>query len=543
MDQFGSISEILGVLRRRWLLIGLIAGLGIVGTTLFAISRPSYYETSATILVEGQQISAELARSTVNLSATARLQMIQQRLMARDAMIATIEKLGLFTDAPGVKMATKVELLRRATRIESISSAGQGWGNDSDGLFAFTITVQLGDPDQAAQVVNEFVDKAIAQNLELRAERVRDTLAYFDAEDERVGRALADVEANITAFKKANEDALPQGLESARSTLTRLEESGRDIERRLLELDEKEAELATALAIGRTGGADGSGLSPEESELSRLQLELAQKRRVLAPSHPDLRRLEQRVAAVTALIAPKPRPSDGSQEEGVGEERRAATQRQMDQVHSQIEQLRAQMAEVVRQRQEIERSIRRTPQVEVALGALERQHRELQEQYSDVARRRAEARTGSQLETSNQSERFEVVESALVPDEPVGPNRKKLLVFGGGASLGLAFGLAAVLELLKPALRSSAQMERQLNLRPVVAIPYVPIPGEYRRRWMIRLGITAAVVAGLWVALPVIDRNIVPLQPLASRITGPLLGGGAEPEGTTDGTGVETPKG
>lgn len=129
MDKFSSISDIIGILKRRWLLLGLIAGLGVVATALYAISRQSYYETSATILVEGQQISDELARSTVNLSAAARLQMIQQRLMARDEMVATIEKLGLFADAPKLKMATKVDLLRKATRIESIASAGDGsWG-------------------------------------------------------------------------------------------------------------------------------------------------------------------------------------------------------------------------------------------------------------------------------------------------------------------------------------------------------------------------------------------------------------------------------
>ena len=515
MDKFGSISEIVGILKRRWLLLGLIAGLGMLATALYAISRQSYYETSATILVEGQQISDELARSTVNLSAAARLQMIQQRLMARDEMVATIEKLGLFADAPKLKMATKVDLLRKATRIESISSAGDGGWGRSDALFAFTIAVQLANPDQAAEVVNEFVRKSITQNMALRAERVRDTLAYFDSEDARVGKALADAEAQITAFKKANEDALPENLEASRSTLNRLSDTARDVSDRIADLEEREAELATVLAVGRSGNTE-AGLTPEETELSRLQLELAQKRRVLAPTHPEIRRLEQQVAAVTALLAPKPRRSV-STDENLGEERRTATQRQIEQVRQQIEQLRGQLADLTVQRQDIERAIRRTPEVEVSLGALQRGYAELQDQYSDVARRRAEARTGEQLEANNQSERFEVVESALIPDEPVGPNRKKLVVFGSAVSIGLALGLAMALELLNPALRSTAQMESQLNIRPVVAIPYVAVPGERRRRWLIRLAIAAAGLVGLLLAMPFL-RQVPAVEALAERI-------------------------
>lgn len=152
----------------------------------------------------------------------------------------------------------------------------------------------------------------------------------------------------------------------------------------------------------------------------------------------------------------------------------------------------------------------------MSLGALQRGYAELQDQYSDVARRRAEARTGEQLEANNQSERFEVVESALIPDEPVGPNRKKLVVFGSAASIGMALGLAMALELLNPALRSTAQMERQLNMRPVVAIPYVAVPGERRRRWLIRLAIAGAALGGLLLAMPFL-REVPAVEALSDR--------------------------
>lgn len=49
------------------------------------------------------------------------------------------------------------------------------------------------------------------------------------------------------------------------------------------------------------------------------------------------------------------------------------------------------------------------------------------------------------------------------------------------ASLLAALGLAFALDLLKPVVRTSAQMERQLGLRPIVAIPEIDLPNRPRR--------------------------------------------------------------
>ena len=112
MEQNQSIRELLALVRRH--LIGLIGivGLGSAAAVGYALSRPSIYETSAKVLIESQQIPDEMARSTVNLSTAARLQLIEQRLMARDSVAALIEKLGLYADLEALSMTRKVGLLR-----------------------------------------------------------------------------------------------------------------------------------------------------------------------------------------------------------------------------------------------------------------------------------------------------------------------------------------------------------------------------------------------------------------------------------------------
>ena len=60
------------------------------------------------------------------------------------------------------------------------------------------------------------------------------------------------------------------------------------------------------------------------------------------------------------------------------------------------------------------------------------------------------------LEDRQQMERFEVLETALVPEVPASSSRKKLAAMGAVASLiaGLVAGFVA--ELANPAIRSAA---------------------------------------------------------------------------------------
>ncbi|MFO1106763.1 MAG: hypothetical protein U1E34_11730 [Amaricoccus sp.] len=520
MEQALSIGDLLSMLRRRLPVLLSILVVGLVASAIFVLEQPPVYRTGATIVVESQTIPDELARSTVDLSAAARLQLIQQRLMARDNLIAMINKLGLYADAPAMKMATKVDLLRKATSFETLNETGAAPGAPAGAnLFAFTISSELSDPQQVTAVVNELVDSAIASNLEVRANRSRDTLAYFQQEEQRVGAALADMEGQITDFKKANEGALPESLQSRRDALARNQSADLDIDHRILDLQTRQADLTAALAGERP--LAGAAQDPLEAEQQSTELELAQKRTVLGPRHPEIRKLEDKLAALKSLTTPSARKGDASA--GAAEARRAAIERQSAQLDDQIAQLRAQKQGLADERSRLEDSIRQTPEVEIGLNALTRRMQDLQTEYTDVARRRDNARTGEQLETSQQSERFQVLESALVPEDPVGPNRKKLMLMAGGATIALAFGVAFLLELLNPALRNSGQMQRQLDLRPVVSIPYVAVPGERWRRRGIWAGSLGLLCFGLWLAEPVIDRY-VPLKPLESRL-GALFGG------------------
>ncbi|MCC1491153.1 Wzz/FepE/Etk N-terminal domain-containing protein [Cognatishimia sp. F0-27] len=147
----------------------------------------------------------------------------------------------------------------------------------------------------------------------------------------------------------------------------------------------------------------------------------------------------------------------------------------------------------------IEDQIEGAPEVERALSALERQQTQLQEQYTVITRRKAEAQMGQILEDRQQTDRFEILETALVPEAPISRSRKRTAIMGGVASVMAGIAVAFVIELMNPALRSAAQVERALGLQPVVSIPAIKRKRRIGGRGLgIGVALIAGLAAGLW---------------------------------------------
>ncbi|MBR9650559.1 GumC family protein [Thalassovita aquimarina] len=138
---------------------------------------------------------------------------------------------------------------------------------------------------------------------------------------------------------------------------------------------------------------------------------------------------------------------------------------------------------------DIEKALAAAPEVERLYRMMERELEQLQGQYSTITTRRTEAAMAQQLESQNQFERFEVLETALVPEYPVSSGKKKMVLAGAIASLLVGLGLGFIFEWFSPVLRTSEQVERELGLRPVVIIPVLQKP---QTGWRGKLGLRAA---------------------------------------------------
>jgi uncharacterized protein involved in exopolysaccharide biosynthesis len=126
--------------------------------------------------------------------------------------------------------------------------------------------------------------------------------------------------------------------------------------------------------------------------------------------------------------------------------------------------------------------------------------------------------TGERLEQDRQAERFEVIEQASIPTRPTKPNRPRIIMAGSFGGFAFGAGLVVLLEMLDNSIRTAADLEKRVQLKPIAEIPYISTIAERRRgRWRFALAIVAivGVIVGMLVA---VHFYYMPLDVLADRI-------------------------
>jgi len=465
------------VFKRFWAIL-LVGILGSAVAVFVAYVLPPTYTSEAKILIESQQIPSELAKTTVTSSTNERLELIQQRLMARNNILDLIERLDLFDNDP-MTPTEQVAKIRESTSFRKLTLSRGRRDND---VAAFILSYSGPDPQVAARVVNELVTLVLEKNLISRSERANETFDFFKKDVEALAKQLADAEEAVADFQQANKDALPDTLGFRQKELSDLRSRRFTLERRLLDLQTSKSEAERRLELGRYGPEYADSVSPEEAALRQLERQLGQAKAVYASSHPQIRRLEAQIAQLRGDLDPAIANQTAEDRANARTLAREDLENKLDRIERDIELAEQEIRSLEERQASLEESISRTPQVAIELNSLQRNRDGLQEQYRRASSKLSIAETGQKLEVNRQAESFEVVEQAQVPTEPEAPKRKMIAAVGSVGSVGLAFSLAVLIEMLNRAIYTSSEMERRLQLRPLMTIPYIKTKADRRRR-------------------------------------------------------------
>ena len=123
------------------------------------------------------------------------------------------------------------------------------------------------------------------------------------------------------------------------------------------------------------------------------------------------------------------------------------------------------------------------PEVERGLADLERRLEQSRRDFDNANISLSTAESALQLAETQQRERFAVLDQATTPENPSGTSRRMYVMAAAvaGAIGGVLLGFA--LELMRPVIRTSAQLQRELGIRPLIAIPPLELNGKRKRRF------------------------------------------------------------
>lgn len=558
-----SLPEYVGIGKRRLrpMLIAFAAGL--VTTIALALLWPASYRSTATILIEQQELPQDLVRSTVTSFADERVQMISQRVMTTETLLGIIRRYGLYPKERSRETRDQIIKRMRAdidVKMISADVVDPRSGAPTKATIAFTVAFTNPSPDEAAKVANELTTLFLNDNVETRTQLANGAATFLQAQVTQVTQHLGKVESQLSAFEAKHFDALPdltqlnmqlinstqQELQETESRESSLEQQQVFLQAQLVQLKPDSAVfddtgqrvfstpdrlkmLRSELAADRaTYGAaypdierlsrEVAGLEATEKDptdindlrrsLQDAQAKLAAAERRYGPAYPDRVRLEREVesyeqdlaAAAKATASKKATASSGPAIQDADNPAYIQIRAQLDATRDDLTATQAREAKLQSDLDRYQHRVSETPLIQKQYQELTQDYEVSKATYENLRAKLADAEVGKNLEIDRKGERFTLIEPPLIPEEPASPNRPLVMILGAVLAILLAVGVAALLEALDGTVRGRRDLVSLVaGVPPLAIIPNIVLEQSVSQIWIRR-----AILAGIGLAIVIV---------------------------------------
>ncbi len=564
-----SMKDYLAVFQRRRKLI-LLTAVGLLTVSLvLAFLWPPTYKSTATILIEEQEIPSDLVRSTITSYADQRIETIKQQVMSRTTLWKLVEQFGLYEAER--KNSPAEEVVRRFIKdieVEVISAdvVDKRTQHATKATIAFMVAYQNRSPELAQKVANELASLFLGENLKSRERQAQEATSFLQQEAENLEKHIGAIDEKIATFKHRAQGALPELMSLNQQLLNQAERELTDLDQQIRSYEERktylEGELATIKPNTPILSVTGERILDSNERLRALRAEYAGVAANLSAEHPDVIKMKQEIEALEKETG---QPSDvdevskrlvdaqaalasdlerlGSEHPDVLQSRRKIAsleqevqrvksvtrklpalrpenpayinlQAQLNSATSSLEALRKTRVEVKRRLQEYATRLERAPGIEPEYLVLMRDRDTSAQKYQDIRSRLLEAKVSEGLEVQRKGERFSLIDPPALPEKPFKPNRLAIVLLGVVLAVGGGVGSGALVESLDRSIRSPEQLVSLTQQFPLAVVPFMPNEEDFSRARMRGRLFKTAGIGAVGVTLFLLHVFVIPLDVL-----------------------------
>ena len=520
--RFSTLEDYKDFLRRRkwyiiipWLLIsGIAAGI--------AYMLPPVYRSTATILIESQQVPPDLIRTTVTSYAEERINAITQQILSRQVLLDLVKKYNLYPEKQGkVPVEQILEEMRKDIQVEMVSAEvpDRRGGRPVTVNVAFTVSFEGKDPQKVMQVTNQLASYFLEYNLKMREGLAKRTTQVLEEQVEQYREVVNELEDKIAKFKREHMKEMPELAGLNYETERELRRQIESIDNQIATIKDRiiylRGQLATIspespTAIGSAGQlldpvqrlkalkneeiSLAANLSPKHPDVIRIRREIKRLEEEIGSSgkraelegllrlkeselqdlkskvtekHPDVRRLKKEIERLKREIRFAPVESSAQAD--------LPTNPAFINIQTQIKAAEIDLKGLYNKRQELEarwqeyiRRLEKMPEVEKQFRELTRDYETAQRKYAETMAKYLEAKQAQNLERAQASEKFTIIDPPQLPERPIKPNRLAIVLIGSVLGMGVGIGLAALMEMSDQTVRTPQDVLRATG-KPVLA--------------------------------------------------------------------------
>lgn len=542
-----TLQQIGQIARRRRVPIIVTTAVIFLASVAVAYLWPPVYKSTATILIEEQEIPTDIVRSTITSYADQRIETIKQQVMTRATLLKFIDEFGLYKKLR--QTSSTEDVLERFTddikvEVVNVKIIDKRTQAPTQATIAFTLSYEGESPQVAQKVANELTSLFLGENLKTRERHANETTEFLRKEEERLAQRIRDIQEQLSAVKQRAEGALPELTSLNMTMLNQAERELIDIDREIRSWEERktylEGELATLKPHTPIIAASGERILDSSERLRALRAQYASMTGYLSPEHPDIIHIQQQIAALERDLAEQETPEE-LQKRLTGERARLATlldtygeehpdviqakrsiasleqelervskagyrkvevkpenpayiniQAQLTTANSSLQALKKSREGIKKRVEEYAKRLERTVNFEPTYLDLIRNREEAIRKHEEITSRLLEAEVSKDLEIERKGERFSLIDPPQLPEKPERPNRPVILILGLILAIGGGAGSGALFEQLDRSIRGEQHLGSLAGLPPLAVIPYLANEDDLRRLARRRYGVAVA---------------------------------------------------
>ncbi len=480
----------LAVVRRRWIWVAALffPVSAAVAVTVFFLPRS--FESNALILIERREPLMRKIPGGYDFD---------QYLLTLRQMMMSETNLRVIASKADMDLGKNEKAIRGLVEKLQKTVSFKNKGRD---LFEVRVS---GDTAKEAYVLAGTVSSHLVEtSLAIRRREAGVAYDFIQAQLENFRNRLQEAEERLKLFKAAHVEEMP-GTEN--TNLSRLQQAKTELQAvqlQVRELAEKRTQLKEQIEMEEPMVMASTDSAPAGMRVQQLEAMLAQTLLRYTEKHPDVLRLKAEIEAAKGVMA------KGGKAAPTGGTGTTVANPIFQQLRASLAAVEADLAAVQAREAGLNARIADYRRKTVSIPEAEQKYREIVRNvdvtagiYNNLLRKLEDARIQKEVEIKDEGISLKIFDPAKLPLHPAKPNRPLVILIGVLAAFGLGVAAAVLREFLDRSFRSRQEVEAELHLPVIGAIPEISTPSEDRliaRRFRLAVAGTGAylcVIAGV----------------------------------------------
>ncbi len=463
-----------GMWRFNWWGIG-VSWIVFVAGTLLVLSMPDQYKTKSSFYVKGYSVIEPILRDlTVQSDVAEHAYILSEAILSRSILEELVLESGLSERlSKAGDIQSMVEHLQANIKITS----------ERDNLYDIEYVDR--DPQVSFQVVdlllNRFLNKVLSG-------KVADASIAEDFIEKQIliyEKKLTESEERLAEFKKQHIEEMPSANSNSIQKLKFAQEELDTARIELRKATGKRNELRRQIngespTVGMLGiNSPSQQLSnPISAQIDQIQTQMNKDLLKYTENHPKIlaarntiSQLQQKIEHNKSIPASERSPSiygsGGSSAANANIKANPIYQSvfiALRRAETEVATLQATVNEHLRKVASMRNSLDEVTEVEAELARLDRDYGVNKNQYTELVRRLEMARMSQEAEKSDDSIKFQIIDSPIVPKSPIGPQRPLFISAVLLMSIAIGAAFALFLDQARPVFLTTHHLSRETSL-------------------------------------------------------------------------------